>query len=48
MRWRRSPQRTAWTILILSFFLCSLCSVAVPLLARNYVLHATESRCDLT
>ena len=44
MRWRRSPQRTAWSILIISFFLCSLCSVAVPLGARNYVLHATESR----
>ncbi len=42
MRWRKSPQRTAWVVLIISFFLCTLCSVAVPLSARNYVLHATD------
>jgi hypothetical protein len=42
--WRQNPQRAAWVILMASFFLCSSLAVATPLLARNYLLHATQSR----
>lgn len=42
--WRQNPQRVAWAVLLTSFFLCTLCSVAIPLSVRNYVLHAKEPR----
>jgi hypothetical protein len=42
--WRQNPQRIAWVILLASFFLCSSLAVATPLLARSYLLHATQSR----
>ncbi len=44
MQRRQNPQRVAWTVLLSSFFLCTVCSIALPLSVRNYVLHATQSR----
>ncbi|PKO20261.1 MAG: hypothetical protein CVU38_21065 [Chloroflexi bacterium HGW-Chloroflexi-1] len=44
MHWRQNPQRVAWFILIASFVACCVLTVAVPLGARSFVLHATRSR----
>ncbi len=44
VQWRQNPQRLAWAILLASFFLCTVLVIAAPLLARSYVLHATQSR----
>jgi len=42
MNWRQNPQRVAWLILTVSFSLCCLLVVAVPLGVRSYLLNATR------
>ncbi len=42
MRWRQNPQRVAWIILIANFTACCFLTVAVPVAARSFVLHATR------
>jgi len=41
---RRSPERVAWTVLLASFTIFCLLSVAVPLGVRYYLHHATRSQ----
>lgn len=41
---RANPIRTAWVILLSSFFVCLLLAVSVPLSVRWYLLHGTQER----
>ena len=40
--WQRNPERVAWVIMLLSFFLCIALAVGVPAGARAFVLHSTR------
>lgn len=44
MNWRQNPSRVAWLILMVSFTLCVLLAVAVPVGARAVLLHATRTK----
>jgi hypothetical protein len=44
MNWRQNPARVAWVILTVSFFLCCVLAVTVPLGARSFLLHATRAK----
>lgn len=44
MSWRQNPISVAWVILLVSFSMCCLLAVAVPLGARSFVLHAGRTR----
>lgn len=40
---RKNPERTAWIVLIISFFIFCLLTVSIPLGIRAYLLNATTS-----
>ncbi len=42
--WRQNPTRVAWIVLTISFLLCCLLAVGVPLGARSFLLHATRPK----
>ncbi len=44
MNWRQNPQRIAWLILVVTFLMCVVTGVAVPLGVRGFLLHATLPR----
>ncbi len=40
--WERSPERVAWAVMLISFFLCVALAVGVPLGVRTFLQHATR------
>jgi hypothetical protein len=41
---RKNPERLAWAILLMSFFICIGSIIAVPLVARSFVLFSLEKQ----
>jgi len=41
--WRENPERVAWVVMLVSFFLCILLAVGTPLTVRAFVQHATQT-----
>ncbi len=40
--WQRSPERVAWVVMLLSFFLCLVLAVGTPLGVRTFLRHASQ------
>lgn len=44
MNWRQNPSRVAWLIVMISFTLCVLLVIAIPVGARAALLHSTRTK----